>query len=709
MNLSQLDELFEQILRARQRVYEVGQPTPLQVLEIKDFDALIYAKREDLGPIKAYKWRGAYNCMASLSEEQRERGVVAASAGNHAQGVALAARMLGCDAHIFMPRSTPEVKQDAVKKHGDNRVFIYLVGDSYDAASVAAKDFAKERNLSYIHPYDDFHTIAGQGTLADEVVMSGQGPFDHIYLQIGGGGLAAGAACWFRKFWPEVRLVGVEGEKQASMKLAIEQGERAILEHVDVFCDGTAVRQAGEITYPLCKELFDEFCTVSNDEVCAAMRAVWDGLRLVPEPSGAMGLAALLQDWDAGKILPGDKCLVIITGANMDFSRLRAVASRAGERDRERSLRYLRIPMQTKRGEVLKYLKQIPSGVQLREVQYGRIGGDIQYPVFGVYGTEKDFALIAQRLAEKGLEAEDVTEDIDVRIRMISYDRARLQHPVFFVIEFPERPGAFYEFMSVMGQHGSLCYFNYQYTGEHVGRALVGFEFDSREDRETCRQMAEQLKGTTIQGLHELSDRVRRRVLGIMSPEEEEVKAEPRIILASQSPRRRDLLQREGVKFEIHVEEVEELHDASLSPEELCAHNAAIKAEIIAQRFPNDIVIGADTLVFIDNEPLGKPADEEDALRMLERLQGRSHCVCTAVALFMPDGERRDFVEKSYVRFLPRTREQLIDYIKTVYVLDKAGSYAMQEHSEMIVESVEGDVDNVIGLPVKRLLQVIDL
>ncbi len=520
MNTDPIDELFDATLRARQRVYEVGSPTPLQALEIKDINAQIFVKREDLGPIKAYKWRGAYNCMVNLTEEQRRHGVVAASAGNHAQGVALAARRLRCHAHIFMPRSTPEVKQRAVRKHGGEHVSIYLVGDSYDAASLAAKDYAAQHQLAFVHPYDDLATIAGQGTLADEVVMSGMGPFDHIYLQIGGGGLAAGAACWFRHFWPHARIMGVEGVNQACMKSAMEAQQRVSLDYVDVFCDGTAVRIAGEITYPLCMQLLDGVVTVSNNEVCDAMRTLWDSHRIVPEPSGAMGTAALLQDWDNHVIKPGERCLVIVSGANMDFTHLSTVASVAGERHSHKSLRYLRIPMETKRGQILRYLKQIPKGVQLRDVQFGRNGGTIQYPIFGVLGTESDFNEIDSRLAEKGLCAEDVSEDDDVRFRMISYDRIRLSHPVFFVIEFPERPGAFYEFMSVMGEYASLCYFNYQYSGEHVGRAFVGFEFDSREDRDLCRQrVASELRGTTIQGLHELSDSVRRRVLDAMSLE----------------------------------------------------------------------------------------------------------------------------------------------------------------------------------------------
>lgn len=512
------NQLFDEILQARQRVYAVGSPTPLHEIRIPEVEAVVYAKREDLGPIKAYKWRGAYNCMAKLSAEQRASGVVAASAGNHGQGVALAASRLGCKAYIFMPRSTPVVKQNAVRMHGGEHVEIILTGDSYDAASAAAHEFAEKNNLTFVHPYDDINTMGGQGTLADEVVMSGVGPFDRVYLQIGGGGLASGCACWFKKFWPNCECIGVEGVDQASMKLAVESGERKTLSYVDVFCDGTAVRTAGENTFELCRELLDGFVTVTNEEVCRAIRTLWNGLRVVTEPSGAMGLAALLQDYKAGNIKPGCKCLVVLSGANMDFAQMGVVASRAGAHDAKRTERFLQIPMETKRGQILKYLESIPQGVLLTDVQFGRVGDGIQYPVFGVLGTEDQFGLIHSKLAEYGLQAKDVTRDDDVKFRMISYDRVRLHHPVFFVIEFPERPGAFTEFMKVMGEYGNLCYFNYQYSGESVGRALVGFEFETREDREACRAKAETLKGTTIQSIHELNNDVRHRVLDKMSP-----------------------------------------------------------------------------------------------------------------------------------------------------------------------------------------------
>ena len=270
------DRLSAEILQARQRVYTVGEPTPLQRLNLPGIQAPVYAKREDLGPIRAYKWRGAFNCMAALSQEARDKGIVAASAGNHAQGVALAARVLNCHATIFMPRSTPEVKQTEVRRHGGRHVKIMLHGDCYDETAAAAHEYTETHGCTFVHPYDDLVTMAGQGTLADEVVMSGEGPFDRAYVAIGGGGLAASVACWLKKFWPRIKVIGVEGIDQASMKTSIEQGRRVNLDYVDVFCDGTAVHIPGELTYPLCRELVDEFVTVTNNEVCQAIREFSD-------------------------------------------------------------------------------------------------------------------------------------------------------------------------------------------------------------------------------------------------------------------------------------------------------------------------------------------------------------------------------------------------------------------------------------------------
>lgn len=497
---------------ARQRVYAVGEATPLEQLPIAEYDFEVWAKREDLGPIKAYKWRGAYNAMASLTDEQRAKGIVAASAGNHAQGVALAARSLGCKAEIFMPLSTPEVKQSEVRRHGGDAVTIRLEGDSYDDAGIAARAYCDEQGAVYIHPYNDLATMGGQGTLADEIVMSSEKPFDRVYIAIGGGGLASSVSCWLKQFWPDCKIIGVEGVGQASMKAAIENGGPTELDYLDVFCDGTAVRKVGDNTFEYCNALLDEIVTVTNDEVCHAVRKIWETIRAIPEPSGAMGLAAIMQDADAGKIQKGERVLTIICGANMDFAQLSTISRRAGIGSKSR--KYLRVPIPEGKGSLVRTLKHLPDGVSIVDLQYGRINSDIQYPVMGLIGTEDDYQQIDAMLAEQGATAADVsTEDI-VGYRIINYSTDLLKHPLFVNVEFPERPGAFLEFMEQVKDVSSLCYFNYAYSGERVGRALVGMEFDSIADQDAARDIINNMVGENIHAVSLVSDETLRRLLG---------------------------------------------------------------------------------------------------------------------------------------------------------------------------------------------------
>lgn len=506
------EQLFQEILMARQRVYAAGKPTPLQQLPIAEYNFEVWAKREDLGPIKAYKWRGAYNAVACLSLEQRAKGIVAASAGNHGQGVARAVRKLGCDATIFMPVSTPEVKQNEVMRHGGDHVQIRLVGDSYDEAGIAAKQYCDEVGAVYVHPYNDPATMGGQGTLADEIVMSGKGPFDRVYVAIGGGGLASAVSCWLKHFWPECKIIGVEGKDQASMKAAIANGGPIELEYLDVFCDGTAVRKVGDNTYAICKELLDEIITVTNDEVCHAVRRLWETVRAIPEPSGAMGLAAIVKDYEAGKIKPGEKVLTIVCGANMDFAQLANISRRAGIGSRHR--RFLRVPIPEGKGSLLKFLSELPKQVSIVDLQYGRVDSEIQYPVIGLIGTKDDYVAIDQILAARGVEAGDVSTEEIVGYRIINYDPHLFVNPLFMNIEFPERPGAFLQFMTQVKDVASLCYFNYEYSGERVGRALVGMEFSSLDDREKCKHLIHGLIGGSIRDAKEVGAETLRRLLG---------------------------------------------------------------------------------------------------------------------------------------------------------------------------------------------------
>lgn len=501
--MSLRDQLFEEILLARQRVYEIGDPTPLECVPLPVM-AEVYLKREDLSPIHSYKWRGAYNRMALLSETERKNGVVAASAGNHAQGVAVAAQKLGINARIYMPQSTPQMKQIAVKKHGGKRVEIILHGDNYSEAAARAYEDLHGSDAIFIHPFDDLATMGGQGTLADEVVMSGHGPFDVAYLQIGGGGLASSVACWLKHYYPDIKIVGVEGVEQACMKAAIEAGEPVELDYVDVFCDGTAVKKAGDLTYALCSELIDEFITVTNEEVCAAIQILWETRRCIPEPAGAMGLAGLLKQHEQ---VSGRKALCIVCGSNLDFGQLAWIGRHAGIGGGRR--RYMRFEIGEYSGGMLDLISTALDGVNIIEFQYGKVAQEKAWPVIGFEASPVELGLLEQRLGDLDIPHEDVTSEEDVEFRIIHYEPNLFTHPYFIKLEFPERAGALHEFLESIKGQANMCYFNYAYTGEQVGRALLGLEFDSQDQQSAFKkQLAE--SGQTYT---EISEHTLERVL----------------------------------------------------------------------------------------------------------------------------------------------------------------------------------------------------
>lgn len=477
-----IDTLKAEIPFARRRVYEIGAPTPLEEIQMEE-GLSIFVKREDLSPIHAYKWRGAYNRMAQLSAEELARGVVTASAGNHAQGVALAARKLGTRARIFMPLSTPRMKQLAVQQHGGDSVDIRLLGDTYDIASAAAHEAATSEALTYIHAYDDLAVMAGQGTLADEIVMSGKGPFDVAFLQVGGGGMAAATAVWLKMHFPKIRIIGVEGEGQASMAAAVQAKQAVALDKLDVFCDGTAVRQVGALTHQLCSALVDEWMTVNNDEVCAAIQFHWEQLRCIPEPSGAMGMAAALK---RRKSLKGQKVLTVLCGGNMDFEQLATVARRAAIGASRR--RYLKIRIPEVNGAMFALLSSLPETVNIVDFQYGKIHPSQAAPVIGFDLDQLQFHALIQALTERNYQTAEVTSDTDVNFRMIHYDPKLFAFPIFITLEFHERPGALADFLREVSPHANLCYFNYVYSGERVGRALLGFEFESQKEHNSFTQ-----------------------------------------------------------------------------------------------------------------------------------------------------------------------------------------------------------------------------
>lgn len=480
-------QLRQETLFARERVYRFGKPTPMERLHLPGSEPgpEIWVKREDLSPVKSYKWRGACNRMALLTPEESTRGVVTASAGNHAQGVALAARTLGINARIYMPRSTPRIKQAAVRHHGGDRVEIILGGDSYDEAVTTALAEAQKTGATYIHAYDDLGVMAGQGTLADEVVLSGHGPFDVAYLQIGGGGMASATANWLKTYWPAIEIMGVEGIGQACMSAALKAGEPVGLQELDIFCDGTAVRKAGTLPFQICRQLLTGIELVTNAEVGSAIRVLWETLRCISEPSGAMGLAAVLKNRAA---LAGKRVLIVISGANIDFLQLGLIAqSEGGDHAQSRSLR-IHIPEQP--GSMLALLDSCFAGVDVTDFQYGKSGPAAAAPILTISSDQPGvLEALPLRLEAAGYRWEDLTGSVDVLFRAIPLRTDLLTCPAFLRLDFYERPGALHDFLDrqVRGR-ASICYFNYRHSGERIGRALIGLDFANETDRTSILQ-----------------------------------------------------------------------------------------------------------------------------------------------------------------------------------------------------------------------------
>lgn len=509
-------ELFEEILRARTRVYHVGDPTPIQLLPLGQEltqGCDVYVKREDLGPINAYKWRGGYNATFVHTQKQIANGdsditVVAASAGNHAQGVAMAATKLGIQAKIFMPLATPLMKQTSVKKHGGDHVDIILTGDTYNEAGDAAKSYCKEHGHTYIHPFDDLYTIAGQATIADEVMLDSQGPFDIAFVQIGGGGMAAGVASWLKLHNPDIKVIGVEGVDQASMKASLAAKKPITINNVDTFCDGTAVTRPGDLTFAICQKHIDEIITVTNEEVCAAIQRCWEGLRVIPEPSGAMGLAGLIQYAESyPEKVQSKKLLSIICGANMDFGKLSLVASKSAIGAHQR--RYVRFHMEEKTGGLLGLLEEYFKDISVSEFLYGKLDDSKAWPTIALDTSPETMQALEEKLTKAGMAFEDVTLDPDVRYKIINYNPALFKNPLLMHVHFPERKGALRDFLRTVSEYSSICYFNYAYSGESIGRALMGFEFESDAAREKFQN---EIKDSVV-NCRPVEDSVAKRIL----------------------------------------------------------------------------------------------------------------------------------------------------------------------------------------------------
>ncbi|MDR1165124.1 MAG: pyridoxal-phosphate dependent enzyme [Deltaproteobacteria bacterium] len=472
-----VSELFRQVMKARTRVYRLFPPTPLEIHPMPEGWKMLL-KREDLSRVHSYKWRGAFNFISAREKEAKKRGLVAASAGNHAQGVAAAASHLGIRAHLFMPQSAPKLKVDSVARLGGDMVEIHQEGDNFDDAAEAAERFARNRDHLRVPPYDDLLVMAGQGVVGDEMMTSPERPHV-VYAQIGGGGLAAGVAAVLKTYDPSIRVIGVEAEGQASMRAAFDAGGPSTLPAVDIFCDGTAVKTAGLLTYSVLKNLLDDLVTVTAREVSLAMEELWRVARVLSEPSGALGLAAARKDAAA---LAGRNAGIILSGANIDFRRLGNVARRTGDPLGRQAFYQVEIP--ERKGAMLAFFKTIrPVGLNISHLLVGQYDSDLAYPVIGFDGQQEDFGYLEELMDFSGYKHQCVTARPDIPFRLAPFQPRLLKLPYAAILNFPERPGALAEFLERIASLANISYFNYVHSGEQVGRALAVFSFENGESR----------------------------------------------------------------------------------------------------------------------------------------------------------------------------------------------------------------------------------
>ena len=457
-------------------VYDVAVETPLDrmVLLSTRLGADVLLKREDLQPVFSFKIRGAYNRISRLSEADRARGVICASAGNHAQGVALSARRLGVRAVIVMPTTTPTIKIEAVRRLGGE---VVLEGDGFDAARAHAGALAERCGFVVVHPFNDPDVIAGQGTIGMELLRQHAGPLGAIYLPIGGGGLAAGVASYVKFLRPEISIYGVEPDDAACMKAAIAAGAPVDLDQVGLFVDGCAVRRAGDETFRLCRDLLDGIITVSADEVCAAIKDIFDDTRAIAEPAGALALAGLRRHVEDGEAPPGP-LVAINSGANVNFDRLRYVAERAEIGERGEALLAVSIPEVA--GSYRAFIRMLGNRA-ITEFNYRFAPGALARIFVGVKlksGDVEKREIIAS-LQAGGLNVLDMTENelAKLHVRYMVGGRVDgLTDELLYRFQFPERPGALLKFLEGLDESWNISLFHYRNLGADYGRVLAGIQ-----------------------------------------------------------------------------------------------------------------------------------------------------------------------------------------------------------------------------------------
>ncbi|CNF00377.1 threonine ammonia-lyase, biosynthetic [Yersinia nurmii] len=471
-------EYLRAVLRAP--VYEVTQVTPLQVMEkiSSRFSNTILVKREDRHPVHSFKLRGAYAMLAGLNEEQKACGVVTASAGNHAQGVALSASKLGIKSLIVMPVATADIKVDAVRSFGGE---VLLFGANFDEAKAKAIEISRQQGYTFIPPFDHPAVIAGQGTLAMELLQQ-DAHLDRVFVPVGGGGLAAGVAVLIKQLMPQIKVIGVEAEDSACLQAALAAGAPVDLARVGLFAEGVAVKRIGDETFRLCREYLDDVITVDSDAICAALKDIFEDVRAIAEPSGALALAGLKKYVQQHNI-QGERLAHILSGANVNFHGLRYVSERCELGEQREALLAVTIPEQ--KGSFLRFC-QLLGGRAVTEFNYRYADADNACIFVGVRLT-RGFAERAEIIAElqaDGYQVVDLSDDEMAKLHVRYMVGGRPSKPLrerLYSFEFPESPGALLKFLNTLGTHWNISLFHYRSHGTDFGRVLAGFELSETE------------------------------------------------------------------------------------------------------------------------------------------------------------------------------------------------------------------------------------
>ncbi len=475
------DTYLERVLKAR--VYDVAIESPLDEARrlSRRLGNNVFLKREDMQPVFSFKLRGAYNKIAHLSETVAQRGVICASAGNHAQGVALAAKRRGIKSTIVMPKTTPTIKVQAVIDFGGEAV---LHGDDYDQAYEHAMELMRERNLTYIHAFDDPDVIAGQGTIGMEVLRQRSGEeIDAIFVAVGGGGLIAGIGAYVKALYPKIKIIGVEADDANAMYESLKARKRVMLDRVGTFADGAAVRRVGEETFALCQKVVDEVVLVNNDELCSAIQDIFEDTRSISEPAGALAVAGL-KKYIARESCQGKKFVAINSGANVNFDRLRHVAERADIGGQREALFAVEIPEE--KGSFLKFCQALGQR-SVTEFNYRYAAGTAARIFVGIGMGEgrKEREAILRSLQEGGYGVVDMTDNEMAKLHvrfMVGGHALGLANERLLRFVFPERPGALLKFLQAIGTNWNISLFHYRNHGSDYGRVLAGVQVPASEN-----------------------------------------------------------------------------------------------------------------------------------------------------------------------------------------------------------------------------------